>query len=196
MKYSQPDSILVQLPGWLNKYADSYRPVSDVVLRMTFVIEAAQYNVTAQTGGPFAAAVFEIESGKLVSLGVNLVTNQRMSCLHAEIVALTVAQRKLNLYDLGANNMPTHELLTSSEPCTMCDGAILWSGVRRLVTAAQDVDARQVGFDEGPKLPNWREQLEKRGISVITDIQRQQAVRVLSDYASLGGEIYNSRSAE
>jgi len=79
---------------------------------MSFVIEAAQLNISKSTGGPFAAAVFETESGKLVSLGVNLVTSEGLSILHAEIVAFALAQKKIGSYDLGRTTC----LHTNSSP--------------------------------------------------------------------------------
>lgn len=164
--------------------------------RMSFVIEAARLNVANGTGGPFAAAVFERDSGMLVSLGVNLVTSAGMSILHAEMVALSLAQAKLGGYDLGGPGLPAHELVTATEPCAMCLGAIPWSGVRRLITGARDADARAIGFDEGPKTAEWRNELEKRGISVICDVERENAVRVLRDYSLRGGAIYNSREQD
>jgi len=86
-----------------------------------------------------AAAIFESESGRLVSLGgVNLVTSEGLSILHAETLALALAQHKPGTYDLGRYDLPAHELVTVTEPSAMCLGAIPWSGVRRLITGARD----------------------------------------------------------
>ncbi len=192
--HHQPNSIEFLLPVWLNEYTQTYTATHDINDRMSFVIEASRRNVQNHTGGPFAAAVFEIDTGTLVAMGVNLVTTQGLSFLHAEMVALTLAQKKLGTYDLGASDiMSSHELITCSEPCTMCYGAVPWSGVRRLVTGARDADVRRIGFDEGPKIRNWQEELEKRGIEVITGIQQDSASRVLAEYLEQGGRIYNAR---
>ena len=75
----------------------------------------------------------------------------------------------------------------------MCLGATPWSGVRHLVCAARDEDARAVGFDEGVKPTLWVGALEERGITVERDVLRQEAADVLREYADRGGEIYNSR---
>jgi tRNA(Arg) A34 adenosine deaminase TadA len=190
----QPKSIEFFLPDWLDEYIQNYRQSSDINDRMSFVIEASRRNVSVKTGGPFAAAVFEKETGALVSLGVNLVTTQGLSILHAEMVALTVAQKKLGSYDLGAREMPQLELVTSTEPCAMCYGAVTWSGVRRLITGSRDTDVCSIGFDEGPRTESWKEELELRGIEVITDVLRDDAARVLTDYLNQGGRIYNARN--
>lgn len=187
-------TISFSLPPWVDAYAATYQPNHAREARMAFVIEAARRNVAAGTGGPFAAAVFAGGSGELIALGVNLVAWRRLSILHAEIVALTLAQERLATFDLGAAGMPACELVTSTEPCAMCYGAIPWSGVRQLVTGALASDARSIGFDEGPRILRWREELEERGIAVWSGVLRTEAAAVLAAYAAAGGEIYNSRA--
>lgn len=193
----QPSVLQIRLPAWFDGFLQDV-PVQMLTLeeRMTFVIEASRRNVAEGTGGPFAAAVFETESGRLVSLGVNLVASQGLSILHAEMVAIALAQLKTGSYDLGRAGMAAHELVASTEPCAMCFGAIPWSGVRRLVVGARDADARAIGFDEGAKMKEWRQELERRGIAVICDVEREAAVRVLRNYDLQGGTIYNSRGAD
>ena len=75
----------------------------------------------------------------------------------------------------------------------MCFGATPWSGVRRLVCGAREEDARRIGFDKGPKMPDWVASLEQRGISVARDVCRDEAAAVLRYYAEKGGTIYNAR---
>ena len=192
----QPGIIEIQLPEWIERFLTEYPGyISSIQDRMSFVIEAAQRNISEGTGGPFAAAVFEAESGKLISLGVNLVTSQGLSILHAEMVAFALAQKKIGSYDLGRQDLAAHELVTGIEPCAMCFGAIPWSGVRRVITGARDSDARSIGFDEGPKMKDWRIELEKRGIATICDVSREAAARVLLNYSLQGGKIYNSRES-
>ena len=191
--FSQPLSISFQLPDWVNNFSQSYQATTDLNLQMKFVISAARKNVEQETGGPFAAAIFEIETGNLVSLGINLVTTQQLSILHAEMVAITVAQIKLKTYDLGDALLPELELVSSTEPCAMCFGAIPWSGVARVVTAAKGEDAQSIGFDEGPKPDNWIKSLTDRGIHVIDNIESDAARAVLKLYQESGGDIYNSR---
>ena len=194
--FDQPSQIQFSLPVWLQEYAKTYQCSTSVEDRMQFVINASQKNIEYKTGGPFAAAVFECETGELVSIGVNLVTQQNLSILHAEMVALTLAQRKLSTFDLGGTDLPAHELVSSTEPCAMCLGAIPWSGVKRVVTAAHDCDARDIGFDEGPKIADWKAALRERDIEVVNDVKRQEAQQVLKNYLQEGGAIYNSREAD
>jgi len=191
----QPNQIVFNLPEWLAEYAGSYRVSVVLEERMRFVIGAARRNIEEKTGGPFAAAVFEHETGKLVSLGVNLVVSRNSSILHAEMVAIMLAQQQSGTYDLGAPGMPAHELLSSAEPCAMCFGALPWSGVRYVATGAQSEDAKSIGFDEGAKPENWIAELESRGIQVSTDVERERARKVLFLYQQSGGRIYNSKES-
>lgn len=193
--FKQPSSIQFSLPEWLSEFLKDYSIVQDVEDRMSFVIEASRRNISEKTGGPFAAAIFEVETGKLISLGVNLVTTEGLSILHAEIVAIAIAQNKLGTFDLGGEGIVKHELVTSAEPCAMCFGAIPWSGVRRVITGATDFDARSIGFDEGPKVKDWQSALQERGIEVVTEIKRDDARRVLNEYLKQNGKIYNSRDS-
>ena len=156
------------------------------------VIELSRKNIEAGTGGTFGAAIFEIPSGKLIAPGVNLVTSANCSVLHAEIVAIMIAQKTLGTYDLS--NCGEYELVTSCQPCAMCMGAIPWSGVKKVVCGARDEDARAIGFDEGCKPDNWQKHWQKRGIETIEDVLRADCRQVLIDYGQNEGNIYNANS--
>jgi len=182
----------IKIPAWVGNFlAHSPKVFEDLEDRMRFVIALARENVERQTGGPFGAAVFD-SKGNLVAPGINIVVTNNCSILHAEMIAIAMAQKKLGRYDLGNGGTDAYELVTSAEPCAMCFGAIPWSGVQRLVCGAQDEDARRIGFDEGPKLSDWQDALENRGIRVARDVLRKEAVEVLDLYVRLGGPIYNA----
>jgi len=182
------------LPAWVRAaYLVNPPTCATVKERASLTIELARRNVAEGTGGPFGAAVFDHGTGKLLSVGVNRVVSEQCSVAHAEIMALCLAQRALQTHDLGAAGMPVCELVSSTEPCAMCLGAIPWSGVRRLVCAAREEDARRIGFDEGDKPDAWVAALERRGITVLRDVCRAEAVAVLDAYLREGGFIYNGR---
>ena len=73
----------------------------------------------------------------------------------------------------------------------MCLGAILWSGVRRVICAATREDAMDVGFDEGPVFDeSWR-YLAERNVEVTHGLRRAEARAVLDHYVAKGGMLYN-----
>lgn len=187
-------AIVLDLPRWLDaSVAPSGFRAEDVEDRMAFVIDLARRNVEAQTGGPFAAAVFVEESGELVAPGVNRVVPSNTSFAHAEIMAIGLANQKLESFDLGGPGLKSMQLVASTEPCALCLGATVWSGVRSVVTGATDADARAIGFDEGPKVSSWVAALESRDISVQSEILRRESADVLNAYAASGQIIYNGR---
>jgi tRNA(Arg) A34 adenosine deaminase TadA len=180
----------LRLPAWVTPLVRAHpAPLRGAPTRMRLAIALARASAE-RGGGPFGAAVFERVSGRLVAVGVNLVVASGCSHAHAELVALALAERAVGGFDLGAPGLPRHELVSSSEPCAMCFGAIPWSGVRSLVCGARASDAEAIGFDEGPKPARWRAALARRGISVRRDVLRAEAREVLRRYAELGGKIY------
>jgi tRNA(Arg) A34 adenosine deaminase TadA len=194
MKSGSSSASSFRLPSWAIRVSRRQKsPIAATTDRMRFVIQLALTNVVSRTGGPFGAAVFEARTGRLIAIGVNVVEPTNCSLAHGEIVALANAHRTLRHFDLGATGMPKLELVTSCEPCAMCYGAIIWSGVRKVVCAARGADALAVGFDEAPKPKNWVAALETRGISVVRDLCRAEANVVFQQYQQTGGRIYNAR---
>jgi tRNA(Arg) A34 adenosine deaminase TadA len=190
MSLTQP-SVTVDYPDWVDNIIDwdrRYRRDED---RMRVAITVARANVEQATGGPFGAAIFESESGKLVSIGMNAVVRLNNCVLHGEMVAFMMAQRRLGSFTLNAPGMPAHELHTSCEPCAMCLGATLWSGVKRVVYGAAREDAARLNFEEGPVFPESYAYLEDRGITITRNVLREDARAVLELYRSKSGKIYN-----
>jgi len=184
--------IILNLPVWVQDFVeDSAGTFPAIEDRMRFVIELSRQNIEHKTGGPFGAGIFEQKNGRLVAAGVNLVESSNCSIAHAEIMAIAFAQKTLGNYNMGAEKGAVFELVTSTEPCVMCLGAVCWSGVKAVVCGARDEDARRIGFDEGPKPQNWVQALAGRGISVVQDVLREQADEVLTEYYERGGLIYN-----
>ncbi len=187
-------SYTIMLPDWVDDIVSAGGAIyATVEERMELAITLAANNVR-NDGGPFGAAIFEKDSGRLITPGINLVLQNNCSVVHAEIVAIILAQQKVENFDLGAEGLPDYELVTTTEPCAMCLGAIPWSGISSLVCGARDEDARSIGFDEGDKPENWSRKLLARTISVRRDILREKAKGVLQQYIDAGGIIYNGRT--
>ncbi|MGH7528733.1 MAG: nucleoside deaminase, partial [Gemmatimonadales bacterium] len=148
-----PPALQVTTPSWLDGQVEWGRRYPSIEERMRLAIHLSRENVVRQTGGPFAAAVFETDGGALVAVGLNSVTRLNNSVLHGETVALMLAQQRLGSFTLAAPGMPPHQLVSSCEPCAMCLGATFWSGVRSLVFGASREDASALSFDEGPVFP-------------------------------------------
>ena len=189
-------SLEITLPDWAiaeNEALPEFIP--DIEERMRVAIRFSRLNFENQTGGPFAAGIFEKSTGKVVLVGVNRVVPLNMSSAHAEIVAITLAQQKLKTFDLGGPDMPEYQLVVNGRPCAMCFGSIPWSGIRSVVVGASgDQIEKLTGFDEGPIHPNWKSELEQRGIEVIEDVLAEEACEVFRDFGDSDQPVYNGRS--
>lgn len=186
-----PHAIAIDYPAWVADFVDWERSYPDDTSRMRLAIDLSRENVRRGTGGPFGAAIFESESGKLVSVGVNSVVRLNNSTLHGEMVAFMMAQARLGSFSLAQPGMPPHELATSCEPCAMCLGATLWSGVRRVLCGASRDDAARLKFDEGPVFPASYRYLTDRGLEMVFGLLREEASEVLEMYRRGAGVIYN-----
>ncbi len=184
-------AIQIEYPGWVDSVADWNRAYTGDEARMRLAIAVSRANVE-NGGGPFGAAIFESASGKLVSVGMNSVVRHNNCVLHGEMVAFMMAQQRVGSFTLNAPQLPAHELHTSCEPCAMCLGATLWSGVQRVAYGATREDATRLNFEEGPVFPQSYTYLEERGIEIVRSVLREEATAVLELYRSMGGTIYNA----
>lgn len=191
-------SFSLDMPDWavaaLNDLPTHFATIEE---RMTAVINFARHNFQHNTGGPFAAGIFERDTGKLVVIGVNRVVPFHCSSAHAEVMALSLAQRLLGTFDLGASGLPAHQIVVNWRPCTMCLGAVIWSGVRSLVIAGAGPELEEItGFDEGPVHPDWQDELRQRGIEVVTDVLHDAAIAAYREYAASNPFVYNARQGD
>jgi len=185
----------LDLPDWavdeLNNSPEFF-PTNEE--RMAAVITFSRLNFQRRTGGPFAAGIFERDTGRLIVIGVNRVVPFHCSSAHAEIMAISLAQKLLGVYDLGAAGLPAHQIVVNWRPCAMCFGAVLWSGVQSLVIAGDGPELEAItGFDEGPVHPEWRTELENRGIELIEDVLREKAIEAYQEFSASRDFVYNAR---
>ncbi len=184
--------LTIRTPDWLDEVVDRERTYDTVEDRVGLAIALARENVLRDLAGPFGAAVFETKTGRLVAVGVNRVVPARDGLLHAEITALHAAHAARRSYTLAAPGLPAHDLAASCDPCAMCLGATLWSGVKRLLGGATREDALRLGFEEGPVFPASYDYLAERGVEVVRGVRREEARAVLELYIERGGPIYNA----
>lgn len=191
--------MVVTLPDWLRQYETT---LADKVFEtkeemMAVAVEISAKNVEKETGGPFGCAIYERDKrtgkAKLFAVGANRVVSLQNSTLHGETTALQFAQKRLKNFSLRSS--PTDDtkeyvLCTSCEPCAMCLGATLWSGVSEMICAATKDDAEAIGFNEGPVFPESYKQLEEAGTKVTRHVLRDEGAAVLKNYAKIG-VIYN-----
>lgn len=92
-------------------------------------------------GGPFGAVI--VKNNELIAEGYNQVTNLNDPTMHAEVMAIREACKKLNTFDLSGCI-----IYTSCEPCPMCLGAIYWARISEMYFANTKQDADAIGFSD------------------------------------------------
>ena len=143
-------------------------------------------NFTSLGFGPFIAAIYDT-NGHLIAKNANSVVNENCSNNHAEINAIKKAQEKLGTYDLSTYNL---SIYITAEPCIMCIGAIMWSGIKNVYYSIPSKIVEKItGFDEGFK-PFWINEFKKRGIIVYGNIEPKIGEIGLKQYVNSGKIIY------
>lgn len=122
--------------------------------------------------GNIAVASLVVREGTMVGRGRNLEATTLDPTAHAETVAVRDASRALGCRDLAG-----HTLYTTFEPCPMCLGAIMASGIRTLVMGArlQPGVSRWGAYavERLPELARWGDRLR-----VVTGILPDECLRV------------------
>ena len=87
-----------------------------------------------------AATAFEVpvgavivKDGRIISAAHNLCEREENALLHAEVLAINSAMKKL-----GTSRLEDCDLYVTLEPCAMCCGAISHARIRRLYFGAYD----------------------------------------------------------
>jgi len=141
---------------------------------------------TAKGSGPFVAAIYD-KNGNLVAKTANSVVNETCSNNHAEMNVIKAAEQKLGTYDLAPYDL---RLYVTAEPCIMCLGGIMWSGIKEVYYGVPSKSVEEItGFDEGFK-PHWFKEFKKRGIVVYGNIEPEIGEQELHNYVNEGKEVY------
>ncbi len=174
----------------LNNQVVSNEKISEIKLenarKIILQLQNEMSDYIANGSGPFLAVIVD-ESGKVISKTANSVVSEGCSNNHAEMNAIKMAQRNLGTYDLSKYNL---SLYVTAEPCMMCIGGIMWSGIKAVYYGVPSKRVEEItGFDEGFK-PNWFEEFKNRGIVVYGNIEVEAGEKVLYDYVNMGKTVY------
>lgn len=149
-------------------------------------LQAEMSSYIQNGSGPFLAAIYDDE-GHLIAKEANSVVRENCSHNHAEMNTIKAAEKALDTYDLSAHKL---SLYVTSEPCIMCLGGIMWSGIKAVYYGVPSKLVEEItGFDEGFK-PDWLNEFKKRGITVYGNIAVEAGEKVLRDYVAQGYTVY------
>lgn len=185
-KVTHPE-IRIEYPGWVMRQVDWTRVYPGHRDRMRVALLVARENVERKTGGPFGAAIFEADNGRLVAVGIEQVNTHTNPLHHAEMFALAMAAKQLGSARLEGPGMPDLELYTTAEPCPMCVGALLLSGIAGLVCGATIDDLSAAGYERLPDIGATFGDLMRLGVHVRTEVLRDEARDILRLFRAKGG---------
>lgn len=100
---------------------------------MNFMNQAFLLAKKAQQHGDVPIGAVIVKDGKIVARGENRVQKSKNPTLHAEIVAINKACKKLNTKFLD-----DCDLYVTLEPCAMCATAISFARIKNIYFAATD----------------------------------------------------------
>lgn len=123
---------------------------------------------------PFGAVL--AKDGEVISTGRNLVNNTFDITAHAETVAIRVASSSNKVL-----NFPNTTLYASWEPCPMCLGAIMSSGISRLVLGGRskkhEGNYGEYSVEKLINLANYENKL-----SITTGILEKESELIVSNW--------------
>ena len=136
--------------------------------------------------GPFYAELYD-EHYNFVVGASNSVIETQCALNHAEMNTLKLAFERFKNYNLDQYKLT---LFVNAEPCIMCLGAIMWSGVNRIIFSVPSSEVEKItGFDEGFK-PDWFDEMKKRNIKVCGGIDEEYGKKILQYYVDIGKTVY------
>ncbi len=101
----------------------------DVKFMRAAIKEAAKAEAIGET--PVGAVI--VRDGKIIARGYNKRETKKNALMHAEIIAIDKASKKL-----GGWRLPECEIYVTLEPCPMCAGAIIQARIDRAYFGAYD----------------------------------------------------------
>ena len=120
---------------------------------------------------PIGAVI--VYRNKIISRGYNLREKKKNALLHAEIIAINKACRKLKSWRLSEC-----DLYVTVEPCSMCAGAILQSRIGRIVYGTEDI--------KGGALGSSYNLFEQKNINHIPEIEsgvlKEECSQIIKDF--------------
>jgi len=129
-----------------------------------------------------AATAFEVpvgavivKDGRIISAAHNLCEREGNALLHAEVLAINSAMKKL-----GTSRLEDCDLYVTLEPCAMCCGAISHARIRRLYFGAYD----KIGGCVVSKLELFNKKSPLLQIEYYCGIMESDCSAILTDFFS------------
>ena len=124
---------------------------------------------------PIGAVI--VRDGKIIARGENQVQQKKNPTLHAEIVAINRACKKL-----GQKFLDNCDIYVSLEPCAMCATAISFARIKNVYFAA--TDEKGGGITSNARIYNTDRHLWKPNVEQVPEYADESA-QMLRDFFAL-----------
>lgn len=120
---------------------------------------------------PIGAVI--VRDGEIISRGYNRRETKKNALLHAEVIAIDRACKKL-----GGWRLPRCEMYVTLEPCPMCAGAIINSRIENVYFGAYD---KKSGC-AGSAVDLFQNGLFNHNVNITGGVLETECAAVLSDF--------------
>lgn len=127
---------------------------------------------------PYGAII--VKDGQIIGRSDVDVPVSKTGFSHAELRAIEDAMQHLGGH-LCAEGGKGCTIYSSCEPCAMCMGAILYTGIERLVYAATLEDSKECVNEILAKAEEVASSCKNRKIEIVKELHRDKAVEVLKN---------------
>lgn len=128
---------------------------------------------------PYGAII--VKNGEIIGRSDADVPVSKTGFSHAELRAIENAMEHIGGH-LCAEGGKGCTIYSSCEPCAMCMGAILYTGIERLVYAATLEDSKECVNEILAKAENVADACKNRKIEIIKELHKDKAVEVLKNW--------------
>lgn len=105
-----------------------------------FMRAALKQAEKAEQSGETPVGAVIVQNGKIIARGYNKREMKKNALMHAEIIAIGKACKKL-----GGWRLPNCDIYVTLEPCPMCTGAILQARINNVYFGAYDAKSGCLG---------------------------------------------------
>ena len=144
---------------------------------MTFMKQALNSAIRAMSHDDVPIGAVIVRDGKVIARGENMVQLRKNPTLHAEIVAINRACKKL-----GTKFLDDCDIYISLEPCAMCATAISFARIRNVYFAAPD--AKGGGITSNARVYDTDKHLWRPTVHQIPEYADESA-QLLRDFFTL-----------
>ena len=140
-----------------------------------FMKKALEQAQNALDAGEFPVGCVLVHQNRVLATGARKGTAGQYpnEIEHAEMMAL----KRLADMEIAANSMEI-VLYTTMEPCLMCLGAMMLSGIRKVVYAYEDVMGGGTRCDLSKMTPLYK----NNGITIVPHIMRQESLTLFKTF--------------